>query len=312
MSGRQKTLIVLVGPTAVGKTELCIDIARKLDTEIISADSRQIFRELKIGTAAPTPQQLNKVRHHFIASHSVYQYYTAGMFEMEALGVIREILARKDQVLLTGGSGLYINAVCHGIDALPKADPEVRKNLLKQYEQEGLAGIRQRLRMLDPASYEQMDLKNPKRILKALEISLTTGKPYSSFLTRKRKDRPFHILKIGLTRDRQELYDRINRRVEQMIEEGLVEEARQFKGEKHLNALNTVGYKELFSYFNGEISFEEAVRLIKRNSRRYAKRQLTWFSRDPEIHWYQPHQEDQIMELIHQHIHPSWNDAFRQ
>ncbi|HKL38291.1 MAG TPA: tRNA (adenosine(37)-N6)-dimethylallyltransferase MiaA [Bacteroidales bacterium] len=305
MSGRQKTLIVLVGPTAVGKTELCIDIARKLNTEIISADSRQIFRELKIGTAVPTPQQLKKVRHHFVASRSLYEYYTAGIFEIEALEVIRQILARKDQVLMTGGSGLYVNAVCHGIDALPKTDPQVRENLLKQYEQEGLEGIRQRLHMLDPASYEQVDLKNPKRILKALEISLTTGKPYSSFLTRKRKDRPFHILKIGLTRDRQELYDRINRRVDQMIEEGLVEEARQFKEKKHLNALNTVGYKELFSYFNGEISFDEAVRLIKRNSRRYAKRQLTWFSRDPEIHWYHPHQENQIMELIQKYIHPS-------
>lgn len=305
MSEKQKTLIVLVGPTAVGKTELCIEIARKLDTEIISADSRQIFRELKIGTAAPTPDQLRKVKHHFIGIRSVFEYYTAGMFEMEALEVMREIFTRRDQVLMTGGSGLYINALCHGIDALPKVDPGVRENLLEQYEKEGLPGIRQRLRMLDPASYEQVDLKNPKRILKALEITLTTGKPYSSFLTRKRKDRPFHILKIGLTRDRQELYERINQRVDQMIGEGLVEEARPFQGEKHLNALNTVGYKELFSYFNGEISFEEAIRLIKRNTRRYAKRQLTWFARDPEIHWYHPDQKNQIIELIQKHIHPS-------
>jgi tRNA dimethylallyltransferase len=305
MSDNKKTLIVLVGPTAVGKTDLCIEIARKLDTEIISADSRQIFRELKIGTAAPTPDQLKRVQHHFIGTRSVFEYYTAGMFEMEALEVIREIFTRKNQVLMTGGSGLYINAVCHGIDALPKADPGVRENLLEQYQKEGLPGIRQRLRMLDPDSYQQVDLKNPKRILKALEITLTTGKPYSSFLTRKRKDRPFHILKIGLTRDRQELYDRINRRVDQMIGEGLVEEARQFVGKKHLNALNTVGYKELFSYFNGDITFEEAIRLIKRNTRRYAKRQLTWFARDPEIHWYQPDQENQIIGLIQNHIHTS-------
>jgi len=298
MNSRHKTLIVLTGPTAVGKTELCIDIAQTLDTEIISADSRQIFRELKIGTAAPTREQLQKVPHHFIGTRSVYEYYTAGIFEMEALEVIREIFAKKDQVVLTGGSGLYIHAVCHGIDALPKVDPEVRENLLEKYKQEGLTGIRQRLRILDPASYEQVDLKNPKRILKALEITLTTGKPYSSFLTRQKKDRPFHILKIGLNRERQELYDRINRRVDQMIQEGLVEEARQFQGKTHLNALNTVGYKELFSYFNGQISFEEAVRLIKRNTRRYAKRQLTWFSRDPDIHWYHPDQKDQIMELI--------------
>jgi len=298
MNSRHKTLIVLTGPTAVGKTELCIDIAQTLDTEIISADSRQIFRELKIGTAAPTREQLQKVPHHFIGTRSVYEYYTAGIFEMEALEVIREIFAKKDQVVLTGGSGLYIHAVCHGIDALPKVDPEVRENLLEKYKQEGLTGIRQRLRILDPASYEQVDLKNPKRILKALEITLTTGKPYSSFLTRQKKDRPFHILKIGLNRERQELYDRINRRVDQMIQEGLVEEARQFQGKTHLNALNTVGYKELFSYFNGQISFEEAVRLIKRNTRRYAKRQLTWFARDPDIHWYHPDQKDQIMELI--------------
>jgi tRNA dimethylallyltransferase len=305
MSDKQKTLIVLMGPTAVGKTELCIEIARRLDTEIISADSRQIFRELQIGTAAPTPDQLQKVKHHFIGIRSVYDYYTAGMFEMEALEVIRDIFTRKNQVLMTGGSGLYINALCHGIDALPKVDPEVRENLLEQYEKEGLPGIRQRLRMLDPASYEQVDLKNPKRILKALEITLTTGKPYSSFLTRKKKERPFHILKIGLTRDRQELYQRINQRVDQMIEEGLLEEARQFKGKKHLNALNTVGYKELFSYFNGEISFQEALRLIKRNTRRYAKRQLTWFARDPEIHWYHPDQKNQIVEFIEKHIHPA-------
>jgi len=296
-----KTLIVLVGPTAVGKTQLCLDIAKKLDTEILSADSRQIFKEIKIGTAAPGPQELQSVAHHFVSSHSIFQYYTAGMFEMEALERLREIFSRKHQVVMTGGSGLYISAVCQGIDALPKADPAVRKNLHDQYEKEGLQGMRQRLKMLDPKSYEQIDLMNPKRILKALEITITTGKPYSSFLTRQKKQRPFHIIKIGLNRQREELYRRINQRVDQMLEEGLVDEARQLHPYQHLNALNTVGYKELFSYFDEEISFREAVRLIKRNSRRYAKRQLTWFSKDQEIRWFHPEQFHEILNYILNH-----------
>ena len=293
-----KTLIVVAGPTAVGKTELCLQVAHSYLTEIISADSRQIYKEMKIGTAAPSPEQTGKVVHHFVGSHSIFQYYTAGMFEMEALTRLEEIFARKDQILLTGGSGLYINAVCNGIDALPKVDPDVRKNLLDQYELEGLEGIRQRLKVLDPTSYHQIDLKNPKRILKALEITLTTGKPYSSFLTRQKKKRPFRILKIGLNRDRQELYRRINQRVDKMMEEGLLEEARQLYPYKHLNALNTVGYKELFSYFEGAISLAEATRLIKRNTRRYAKRQLTWFSKDPDIQWFHPLQSRQIIDYI--------------
>ena len=296
-----KTLIVLVGPTAVGKTQLCLDLAKKFDTEIVSADSRQIFKEMKIGTDAPSPEQLQSVVHHFVGSHSIFEYYTAGMFEMEALERLQEIFTRKDHVILGGGSGLYINAVCHGIDALPKVDPDVRKNLLDQYEQEGLEGMRQRLKMLDSKSYEQIDLMNPKRILKALEITLTTGKPYSSFLTRQKKQRPFRILKIGLNRQREELYRRINQRVDQMLEEGLLDEARRLYPYKHLNALNTVGYKELFSYFDGDISFPEAIRLIKRNSRRYAKRQLTWFSKDPGIQWFHPQQAQEIMNFILDH-----------
>jgi len=296
-----KTLIVLVGPTAVGKTQLCLDIAKKLDTEIVSADSRQIFKEMKTGTAAPDPEQLQAIVHHFVGSHSIFEYYTAGMFEIEALARLQEIFSRKDQVIMTGGSGLYIHAVCHGIDALPKVDPGVRKNLLDQYEQEGLEGIRQRLKRLDPQSYHQIDLMNPKRILKALEITLTTGKPYSGFLTRQKKQRPFRILKIGLNRNREELYRRINQRVDQMLEEGLLEETTQLYPYKHLNALNTVGYKELFSYFDGEISFREAIRLIKRNTRRYAKRQLTWFSKDTGIQWFHPQQSREIINYIDNH-----------
>jgi tRNA dimethylallyltransferase len=199
---------------------------------------------------------------------------------------------------MTGGSGLYIDAVCHGIDALPKVDQQVRQNLLEQYEEEGIEGLRQQLKMLDPASYKRVDLQNPKRVLKALEITLTTGKPYSSFLTRKSKQRPFRILKVGVARKREDLYERINKRVEQMIDQGLVEEARSLYPHRHLNALNTVGYKELFSHFEGEISFQEAVRLIKRNTRRYAKRQLTWFSKDKQYIWFQPEEKDRILRYI--------------
>ena len=296
------TLIVIVGPTAVGKTDLCLTIARNLNTEIISADSRQIYREMKIGTAMPDNDTLQKAKHHFIGTKSIHEYYTAGMFELDVLDLLQKRFNRKQTMIMTGGSGLYINAVCNGIDALPKADTEIRHKLVKQYEEEGLKGIRNQLKMLDPDSYQTIDLKNPKRILKALVVSLTTGKPYSSFLTRQSKSRPFHILKIGLKRNRNELYNRINKRVDQMIEQGLIEEARELYPYKHLNPLNTVGYKELFDYFEGKISLEEAIRLIKRNTRRYAKRQLTWFARDKEIEWFHPENKDQIMHYIQKEL----------
>ncbi len=292
------TLIIIAGPTAVGKTDLCIDLAGKLDTGIISADSRQIYKEMKIGTARPDKETLQKVKHHFIATKSIHDYYTAGIFELEVLDLLQERFREKDTMIMTGGSGLYINAVCGGIDALPKADQQIREKLVQQYQEEGIESIRNQLKLLDPESYQNIDLKNPKRILKALEITLTTGKPYSSFLTRKKKKRPFHILKIGLKRNRQELYDRINKRVDRMIEEGLIEEARKLYQYKHLNPLNTVGYKESFDYFEGNISFEEAIRLIKRNTRRYAKRQLTWFARDKSMVWFHPDEEVQILDYI--------------
>ncbi|MBS3770302.1 MAG: tRNA (adenosine(37)-N6)-dimethylallyltransferase MiaA [Bacteroidales bacterium] len=292
------TLIVISGPTAVGKTDLCINLAQKLHTDIISADSRQIYREMKIGTARPDEQTLNKAKHYFIGTKSIHDYYTAGMFELEVLDMLRQHFKEKETMIMTGGSGLYINAVCNGIDALPKADPEVRSKLVKQYEEGGIEGIRDQLKLLDPESYHNMDLKNPKRILKALEVTLTTGKPYSSFLTRQKKSRSFHILKIGLRRDRNELYERINKRVDQMIEQGLIEEARDLYPYKHLNPLNTVGYKELFDYFDGIISLEEAIRRIKRNTRRYAKRQLTWFARDKEMEWFHPEEKNKILKYI--------------
>ena len=297
-----KTLIVLVGPTAVGKTRISLDIAKEFSSEIISADSRQIYKELRIGTDTPSPGQLKAIRHHFVASHSIHDYYTAGMYELDALDKINELLKSTDQVLLTGGSGLYISAVCRGIDELPRVDQQVRENLLEEYEQEGLEGLRQKLKLLDPQSYHQIDLKNPKRILKALEITLTTGKAYSSFLTRRSKQRPFHILKIGLNRPRQELYERINQRVDQMIEAGLVEEARRLFPLKHLNALNTVGYKEWFRYFQNEISYDEAIRLIKRNTRRYAKRQITWFAKEKDLQWFHPDEKGKIIQYLHQKL----------
>lgn len=298
----QKTLIVIIGPTAIGKTDLCIDLAESFNTEIISADSRQIYKELNIGTAKPGEDELNRVKHHFIGTKSIFDYYTAGMFELDVLKLLEDLFKKHEQVIMTGGSGLYINAVCEGIDALPKVDPEIRNKLIKQYEQEGIQSLRQDLKRLDPDYYEMTDLKNPKRLLKALEITVMTGKPYSSFLTNPNKKRPFNILKIGLNRDRQELYDIINKRVDQMVNKGLLDEAKALYKHRKLNAMNTVGYKELFDYFDGNINYERAIELIKRNTRRYAKRQITWFSRDKEIKWFHPNDQEKIKQYINQQI----------
>ncbi len=298
----QQTLIVILGPTGIGKTDLSIDIARKLGTEIISSDSRQIYKELKIGTAVPSDAQLMKVKHHFIGNKSIYDYYNASMFEFEVLELLNELYKTYNQAVMTGGSGMYIQAVCDGIDELPTIDTQLRNDLLQKYNDEGIESLRIQLKMLDPESYQKMDLKNPKRILKALEVSIQTGKPYSSFLTRPKKERPFHILKIGLQRDREELYERINKRVDEMVPEGLVEEARRFFKDRHLNSLNTVGYKELFEHFEGKISLTKAIELIKRNSRHYAKRQMSWFSRDKEISWFHPESKQKIIDFIQNNI----------
>ena len=298
----QQTLIVILGPTGIGKTDLSIDIARKLGTEIISSDSRQIYKELKIGTAVPSDAQLMKVKHHFIGNKSIYDYYNASIFELEVLELLNELYKTYNQAVMTGGSGMYIQAVCDGIDELPTIDTQLRNDLLQKYNDEGIESLRIQLKMLDPESYQKMDLKNPKRILKALEVSIQTGKPYSSFLTRPKKERPFHILKIGLQRDREELYERINKRVDEMVPEGLVEEARRFFKDRHLNSLNTVGYKELFEHFEGKISLTKAIELIKRNSRHYAKRQMSWFSRDKEISWFHPESKQKIIDFIQNNI----------
>ena len=293
-----KSLIVILGPTGIGKTDLSIDIAKEFETEIISSDSRQIYKELKIGTAVPTDEQLKKLKHHFIGNKSIYDYYNASMFEFEVIEVLNELFSNLDYVVMTGGSGMYINAVCDGIDDLPTIDQKLREDLIKQHKEEGIESLRLQLKILDPESYSKIDLKNAKRILKALEVSIQTGRPYSSFLSESKKKRNFNIIKIGLQRDRNELYERINLRVDQMIEDGLMDEAKRFYKDRHLNSLNTVGYKELFEFFDRKITQEKAIELIKRNSRHYAKRQISWFSRDKEIAWFNPDKKERIIEFI--------------
>lgn len=291
-------LVVILGPTGIGKTRTAIELAKKFRTEILSADSRQFYRELKIGTASPTPQELSEARHHFTGHISVKDYYNASMYEVEALELLEELFDKMNPVILTGGSGLYIDSLCNGIDDLPHVDQEVRKKLQAAFIEKGLSFLREELLRLDPMHYEKVDLNNPKRILKALEVCHITGKPYSSFLTQPKKERGFRILKIGLNMDREELYQRINQRVDKMMEEGLEEEARSLYGFRNLNSLNTVGYKELFAHFDVIISREKAVELIKRNTRHYAKRQLTWFARDKEIHWFHPTEMESIITLV--------------
>lgn len=291
-------LIVIVGPTAVGKTDLCIKLAKHLNTEIISCDSRQIYKELRIGTASPTPQQLGQVKHYGIATHSIQDYYNASMFEFDTLKLLSELFKKHQNVIMTGGSGLYVDAVCWGIDDLPTIDPEVRAYWLSRLNAEGIESLRFELQHLDPEYYKKVDLKNHKRILKALEVCIMTGKPYSHFLTQSQKKRPFNIIKAGLTRPREELYQRINKRVDIMIEQGLVEEARQLYPHRKLNALNTVGYKQLFPYFENHYTLEQAIDLIKRDSRRYAKRQLSWFRRDPEMQWFKPENYNELVDYI--------------
>lgn len=295
-----KKAVFLVGPTGVGKTGLSIRVAESLGTEIISADSRQVYRELSIGTAVPSEEDLKRVKHHLLRHRSVSEYYNASMFEEEAIRILDKLFKKYNTVVITGGSGLYIRAICQGIDEIPPADPLVREKLQERLQREGLESLRFELRKLDPRSYESIDLKNPKRVLKAVEVCLSSGKTYSSFLTSRKKERNFSTVKIGLNLDRDDLYERINRRVDEMIEGGLLEEVRKCLKYRHLNALNTVGYKELFETLDGRSTLEEAVRLIKRNSRRYARRQLTWFNSDEEIRWFRPDQYDEIMTFIEQ------------
>jgi tRNA dimethylallyltransferase len=295
-------LIVLLGPTGVGKTDISIDIARHLDCDIISADSRQFYREMKIGTAVPSEKQLSEIRHHFIRFISVKEYYSSSLFERDVLGLLPGLFTGKNIVLMTGGSGMYIDAVCDGTDDIPDIDPDVREKINKKYEEEGIEGLRMALKLFDPVHYEKVDLKNHKRIIRALEICETTGHPYSSFLTKQKRDRDFEVLKIGLKRTRDMLYSRINLRVDQMIEAGLEEEARSLYELRHLNALNSVGYKEFFDYFEGKIRREKAIELIKRNSRRFAKRQMTWWGKDKSITWFDAGKPEQIIDFVESRI----------
>jgi tRNA dimethylallyltransferase len=294
----QNSLIVLLGPTGVGKTDVSIDIARHFGTAIISCDSRQFYREMTIGTAVPSEEQLSAIKHHFIQFLSVKDYYSSSLFERDVLQILPALFSKNNIVLMTGGSGMYINAVCYGIDDIPDADPEIRQKYTRKYLEEGIESLRVDLRLLDPEHYRVADLRNPKRLIRALEICGTTGRPYSSFLKNEKRERSFNVIRIGLQRPREELYQRINERVDRMINLGLEDEARALYGYKNLNALNTVGYKEFFDFFEEKISGEKAIELIKRNSRRYAKRQMTWWAKERDITWFEPGQVKEIIEYI--------------
>ncbi len=291
-------LIVILGPTGIGKSRLAMDLAEQFKTEIISADSRQFYQEMTIGTAVPPESDLKRIRHHFIKHISVNTYYSASLFEEDAITRLNKLFQSYNNIIMAGGSGLYIDAVCGSIDEIPDVDPEIRKHYLEKYDREGITSLRTELKMLDPDYYARTDIRNYKRILRALEIYGSTGKPYSSFLKNKGKNRDFDIIKVGLKQEREKLYKRIDLRVDRMVEDGLVEEARSLYHLSHLNALNTVGYKELFSYFDGKITFDKAIELIKRNSRRYAKRQITWWARDKSIKWFNIDKLEGIMEYL--------------
>lgn len=294
------TLIVLIGPTGVGKTELSLRLAEHFHTCIVSADSRQLYADLKIGTAAPTPEQLQRVQHHFVGTLKLTDYYSAAQYETDVLKLLETLFKEHDTIVLTGGSMMYVDAICKGIDDIPTVDAETRQLMLQKYETEGLEQLCAELKLLDPEYYKIVDLKNPKRVIHALEICYMTGKTYTSFRTSPKKERPFRIIKVGLTRNREELYDRINRRVDQMMEDGLLEEARQVYPYRNLNSLNTVGYKEMFKYLDGEWELPFAIEKIKQNSRIYSRKQMTWFKRDEEIRWFHPEQEAEILFFLQQ------------
>lgn len=289
-------LIVITGPTAVGKTELCLRIAEKFNIPVINADSRQIFRGMQIGTAAPTPEQRKRVRHYFVDLLELDEYYNASMYEQDVMKLLYSMFKDKDNAiaLLTGGSMMYIDAVCNGIDDIPTISDEVRLLYKQRLEKEGLTTLLQELKVKDPQYYDFVDKNNPRRVVHGLEICHQTGRTYSSFRVKEKKQRPFRIIKIALNRDREELYSRINRRVDEMMENGMVEEARLLLPYRSLNALNTVGYKELFRYFDGEWTMEEAIERIKGNTRRYARKQLTWYKKDNDIVWFDAAETDKV------------------
>lgn len=293
-----KRLIVIVGPTGSGKTDLSIRLALHYRAPILSTDSRQVYRGMPIGTAQPTDEQLKTVEHHFIASHDIKDRLNCGEYEMQALACLEKLFAQHDDVVAVGGSGLYVRALCEGMDELPQADEALRRELERRLADEGIGALAEQLRELDPRYYEEVDRSNPARVMRALEVCLQTGRPYSAQRTGVRRERPFRIIKIGVDLPREVLYDRINRRVDAMVAEGLEAEARRLYPHRELNALQTVGYREFFDCFDGRVTRDEAVELIKRNTRRYAKRQLTWFRRDPGIRWFFPTDDGKMIRYI--------------
>lgn len=299
-----KTLFVILGPTGVGKTELCLTIAKHLKTPIINADSRQIFAELPIGTCAPTPKQQSIVKHYFVGNHQLHDYYSAAKYEQDALTLISRLFngeedgIKHDTALLSGGSMMYIDAVCKGIDEIPTVDNNTRELMKQRLASEGLEALVEELKQLDPEHWSIVDRNNPRRVVHALEICHMTGKTYTSFRTNSIKQRPFNIVKIGLNRPRDILYDRINQRVLKMMEQGLENEAKKVYPLRHLNSLNTVGYKELFAYFDGLIPLEEAVRQIQSNTRQYMRKQLTWYKKDENVTWFEPDNIEDILKYI--------------
>ena len=298
-----KTLVVVLGPTGVGKTELCLNIAKHLKSPIINADSRQIFAEIPIGTAAPTQEQQREVLHYFVGNHNVTDYYSAAMFEEDAMSIIDELFKEKhNSVLMSGGSMMYIDAVCYGIDDIPTIDENTREILKNDFEKNGLDKLVEKLKVLDPEHWQIVDKKNPRRVIHALEICMMTGKTYTSFRKNTNKKRPFNILKIGLNRDREELYERINKRVLNMIDAGLINEVSKLYNFRNLNSLNTVGYKEIFDYLDGLLTLDESIRQIQSNSRRYMRKQLTWFRRDDSIKWFNPNNVEEILKYIDKNV----------
>lgn len=286
MQPKRKTLLTIVGPTAIGKTRMAIALATHFGTEILSCDSRQFFKELRIGTAVPSAEELMAAPHHFIQHKSIFEAYSVGDFERDAIALLDKLFKKHDVVVMVGGSGLYAKAIIDGLDDFPEVDEVIRQELNEAYAQKGIGYLQELLKTLDEVQYNQMDVQNPQRLIRALEVCRASGKPYSSFLQRKEKQRDFTSVQIGLTADRTEVYERINKRVDMMLEEGLLIEAQDMMPYKHLNALQTVGYKELFPFFEGECSFEAAIEAIKMNTRRFAKRQFTWFQKDKRIKWF--------------------------
>ncbi len=284
---RVKKLILLVGPTAVGKTAAAISVAEKLHTEIISADSRQVFKELTIGTAKPDPEELKKIAHHFISNKSIHEEYTAGQYGRDAIALIHQLFEKYDCLVMVGGSGLYIKAALEGFDEMPEVPEGLRKKITEEYQTNGLTWLQQEVEQADPDYFSVVDQQNPQRLMRALELIRSSGKPIHSLRTNKKTELPFEVIKIGLNIPREQLFERIDSRMDKMIKDGLFDEAKEFYPHQELNALQTVGYREIFYYFDGLYEYEEAIRLLKQNSRRYAKRQLTWFKRDAEVNWFE-------------------------